>query len=341
MECGSGLTPGQRIDVAAGEVEIAFDCGVVVVLYGPSILEVQSYKKAELLMGHAMARAETAEGHGFVLATRTAAATDLGTEFHVQAAVDGHSEIYVTRGAVEVTAGNDQRKRRIEAGQIAQVEPGSAGIIAVIESGANTPAFTFPTIEPPSAKDYAHAAEHHVTIRSEGKLAPDSGSPAVLLDGHAQSKADSPGESCFFADNEQGRFVLDLGKPVRIQKINSYSWHAFAGAPAEHDRYDVRATQRYDLYGYEGDTPPAAEGSPVEHGWVLISRVNTDEFFSVPPVKNRPMQQAVSITAASGDVGRYRFLMWSVKPTHVKALPPHGPENDENTFFGELDVYAE
>jgi hypothetical protein len=199
----------------------------------------------------------------------------------------------------------------------------------------------FPTIEPPSCTDYADASQHHARISIvEGTLNFDSAPAELLVDGKGQSKADSPHESVFFANNQKGKILLDLGKAVWLRKINSYSWHTFTEVPAEHDRYDTRATQRYNLYGYDGDTPPPPQGDPAANGWTLISRVNTDSFFSVPPAKNRPTQQAVSITGADGGVGRYRFLLWDVQPTHVSPYPPHR-EQDQNTFFGEFDVFAE
>ena len=211
----------------------------------------------------------------------------------------------------------------------------------MIESGSGTADFKFPTIEPPSGTDYADASRHHATIRiAEGKLAPDSGPVGLLLDGRGQSNADSPHESVFFANNQKGKFLVDLRKAIQVRKINSYSWHTCLTVPVETDRYDTRATQHYNLYGYAGDSPPPTEGDPAAHGWTLISRVNTDSYFSVPPIKNRPTQQAVSITAADGGVGRYRFLLWDVQPTHVIPFPPHA-EQEQNTFFGEFDVYGE
>jgi hypothetical protein len=338
---GTELVAGQTLELAAGEAEIVFSCGAVVLLRGPSIIEIESRKAARLLVGRMSARADTAESRGFTLHTHANSVVDLGTEFHVQTAADGHSEIYVSSGAVEIRSAKNQLEHRLSAGQTAQIEPGDAGIFAVIESGDDTAAFTFPTIAPPSCTDYADASQHHATIRvAEGKLAPDSGPVELLLDGKGQSNADSPHESVFFANNQKGKVLLDLGKAVQVRKINSFSWHTCATVPVETDRYDTRATQHYNLYGYAGDHPPPSEDDLVSAGWTLISRVNTDAFFSVPPVKNRPKQQGVSIMAANGDVGRYRFLLWDVHPTHVIPFPPHS-EQDQNTFFGEVDVYAE
>jgi hypothetical protein len=357
LATGARLQPGREIDITKGQVEIVFDCEVVVTLYGPSILLVKSDKQVQLLMGHAMARADTRRGHGFAISTRTATAFDLGTEFDVQAAPDGHSEVYVTRGAVEVQSHNSTGRQRLEAGQTAQVEPGDAGIITVIEGGSNTPDFKFPTIEPPSKDDYADRSQHHASIRVvQGQLDIHSGPIELLLDGRGQSTKDAPRESVFVADNtKHGRILLDLGKIVLVHKVNTYSWHVYEDVEAGSARRDSRATQRYTLYGCAGNVPPPPDGDPATRGWKLISRVNTDEAFTVPPVKNRPPQQAVSTTGTNGKIGQYRFLLWDVEPTHVDAYSPplqsKGPSvadrpgwltpQDESTFFGEFDVYAE
>ena len=64
---------------------------------------------------------------------------------------------------------------------------------------------------------------------------------------------------------------------------------------------------------------------PRRAGWTRIARVNTDEYFHVAEPLERPSQQACSITAARGEIGRFRYLLWVV----------HG-----GTFFGEFDVFG-
>ena len=356
LPVGSELLAGQKLDLATGEAEIVFRSGARLTLWagvlcGATMLEIESAASVRLLLGRVTARAETEAAHGFTVHTRTACLTDLGTQFDVQAAADGRSGVYVTVGAVEVRAdGGGSAAHRLEAGESAQIEPGDSGAVAIIESGDGTAAFKFPTIEPPSDHDYADASQKHASVRLvEGKVGPDSGPVDVLLDGHGQSKADAPRESLFFYDNLAGKIRVDLGKPVLVRKINTYSWHVYEKAPLGHDMRDVRATQRYALYGYSGDTPPptAALSDPsnaaASHGWTLISRVDTDEFFTVPPVTNRPAQQGVSITGNNRKLGRYRFLLWAVQPTHAESFTssPEMPPADQNTFFGEFDVYAE
>ncbi len=201
----------------------------------------------------------------------------------------------------------------------------------------------FPTIKPPSDGDYADASQHRASIRVvQGKLASDSGPVELLLNGRGQSTSDAPGESVFFANNQKGRILFDLGKVVTVREINTYSWHKYEMVPPGHPRRNSRTIQRYVLYGYEGEAPPPTKGEPAACGWKLISRVNSDAFFAVLPRVEWPAQLAVSITGKEGRIGRYRYLLWEVHPTHVDAGPATTMKRSEhNTFFGEFDVYAE
>jgi hypothetical protein len=340
---GSRLRTGQKLDLAAGEAEVVFQTGAVAVLRGPAKIEIDSPNSVRLVIGNLSVRADTPVARGFTVHTGSASLVDLGTEFHVQAAAEGHSEVYVSVGAVEVRAQPGALPRLLNAGQAAHIETGSSGVVALIEGGRDTQDFVFPTIKPPSDRDYADASQHHASIRVvQGKLAPDSGPIELLLDGRGQSNSDAPGESVFFTNNQKGRILLDLGRAVTVREINTYSWHKYEMVPPGHPRRNSRTIQRYILYGYEGEMPPSTGGDPAANGWTLISRVNSDAFFSVLPRVEWPAQLAVSITGKEGQIGRYRYLLWEVHPTHVDAGPATTMKRSEhNTFFGELDVYAE
>jgi len=78
----------------------------------------------------------------------------------------------------------------------------------------------------------------------------------------------------------------------------------------------------------------------VATGWTLIARVNTDSYFGRSR-ELRPAQQATSITAAGGSLGRFRYLLWVMQPTRDEAMPGDEWSRElDNTFFGEIDVYA-
>lgn len=75
-------------------------------------------------------------------------------------------------------------------------------------------------------------------------------------------------------------------------------------------------------------------------GRPLLARVNTDSYFGRSR-EFRPAQQATSITAAGGSLGRFRYLLWVMQPTRDEAKPGDEWSRDlDNTFFGEIDVCA-
>lgn len=341
---GSDLRPGQRIDLAAGEAQIAFRRGALVTLFGPGVLEIQSESSARLLVGKLTARAETKKSHGFRVRTPTMTLIDLGTEFNVVVSEDGRSQIHVVAGEVEVRLADGRAQRRLGVGQSVEVNAARPSVFARIEPGDGTAAFKFPTIEPPSRDDYADASQGHAHIRvlrgtpyfARASNSPTgmvkSGPAEVLLDGKGQSKPDAPEESFFFADRTSGMILLDLGQTIPVKKVNTYSWHKSQWSSRDH----VRATQKYYLYGAPHATPPGADGNLATAGWTLIAQVNTDEFFGFPHAAARPTQQAVSITTADGGpIGEYRYLLWDVRPTRSE----RSRELADNTFYGEFDVY--
>jgi len=307
---GDEVHRGQRVELSSGRAELVFGSGAVAELMGPCIFEVESAKSGFLVLGEMKTLAATPESKGFTVRTRTARVVDFGTEFVTSASADGQSRVEVTSGEVDVHLNGVQSPQRLRKGDALSVEAGSAQVMARIESGNETAAFRFPTIEPPSDRDAADQLQGQASIRVvKGALAAaklvGSAPPQALLDGHAQSRADSPEESVYFANNVDGMLLLDLRRPISIARINSYSWHQ-NGTYADQR---VRAVQKFVLYGFTGDQAPPTQGRLTEAGWTLIARVNSDELFRVTEPSDRPAQQACSITGAHGLVGRYRFLL--------------------------------
>ena len=195
-------------------------------------------------------------------------------------------------------------------------------MVTRIERGKETAAFAFPTIPPPSNSDAADQSQGSGVFQVlRGRLKHQSGSPALLGDGVGQMRADSPRESTFFQDHSWGTLLVDLGRDVNVAVINSYSWHQHR-AMEEHRE---RARQRYTVFGWAGNGSPDLKKAPEQEGWIRIARVNTDKFFDVHDRLDRPSQQAVSITSASGQLGEYRYLLFEVFG---------------HTLFGEIDVHA-
>jgi ferric-dicitrate binding protein FerR (iron transport regulator) len=333
-KANTSLQGGQKLELASGQVEIRFASGARVWLRGPAIFEIIDGNTGFLTIGQATARAEGAPAAGFTIRSRTLTVTDMGTEFEFLAAADGRSQVAVKAGAVRVQYDREGRALPLLGeGSSVAVEPGAPRIIVRIEPGDGTPAFRFPTIEPPSAHDFADASSGRARIRVlRGNLCSASAKVETLLDGRGQSKADAPAESLFFQTDDSGLILIDLGRIVDVMKVNTYSWHQDRLKPSNH----IRASQKYYLYGSAADQLPPVEGNLIDQGWNLIARVNTDQFFGIPITLSRPAQQAISITGAGGSfLGRYRYLLWDVRPTRGE----HTNVSD-NTFYGEFDVYA-
>ena len=181
------MIAGRKLELASGHVEILFQSGAEVNSRA-GYLRIQSANSSFLTIGRLSARAATPESHGFTVHSRTAATVDMGTEFNVIASDDGHSQIRVVEGAVEVQLANG--RQRLGVGESIEVEPGTPSVIARIEPGEGTPAFKFPTIEPPSNKDYADASQGHAHIsvlRGQPNIRQRPG--RSFLDGKGQSNA--------------------------------------------------------------------------------------------------------------------------------------------------------
>jgi hypothetical protein len=322
---GTPLRVGQRIELSEGQAKVLFDTGAELQLEGPSILEVKGPNAAFLTLGSAEVLAESKESQGFTLGTPSSKFVDLGTAFSATVAPDGLSRLEVSQGKVNLVVEDDHDTHLLQKGEAIFVEPGSHKILTRIESGDGTEQFRFPTISSPSKEDIADQSKGRARITvPQGKIRTARSStpnPSVLIDGRGQTKQDSPRESLFFENGRYGSLLMDLGRAVSIRKINSYSWH-------QHNRIEdhrVRAHQGYVFYGFAGESPPSAEAAgDQDSGWVRIARVNSDQFFQVHQKLDRPAQQACSIFASKGELGKYRYLLWDVKAP---------------TFFGEIDVY--
>jgi hypothetical protein len=332
-----GLRVGDRLELSKGQVRLAFLTGADVLLSGPAILEIDSENGIFLPAGTVDVTADTPESHGFIARTRTAQVIDHGTRFITQAGLDGQCQILVTSGMVDVAIGSasePDRTERLRVGEAIGIEPGNLPVMVRIESGESSPNFAFPTIEPPTDQDDADATQGMASIKMVlGNLKSGnrpSADPAVLIDGRGQAVPDAPEASVFFENNERGRLLMDLGALLMIQKINTYSWHQ---AEEVHNRF--RAPQKYTLYGYGGETLPETGGELEIAGWEKIVRVNSDDFFDVDSLLDRPAQQACSISGTGGVIGRYRYLLWD-----VHATASDEPHTYNHTFYGEFDVYV-
>jgi hypothetical protein len=316
---------GQRIELSSGLAEVEFNSGARMTISGPTILEVLTDNSAFLMQGQVQLAAATPDSKGFALLTQNSKFVDIGTAFTANVTPDGLNRVNVSEGEVEVVLEGIKSPPRLRVGETMYIEPGERRVMMRIEPGDGTTEFRFPNIEPPSSEDYADQAFGHASISVvHGQLKEYPGqnaSETLLLDGMGQSHQDAPRRSAFFNHHSGGSFLVDLGQAISVTKVNSYSWHQHE----TREEHRTRATQRFTLYGFSGDQLPDMTLPPRRGGWTRIARVNTDRFFEVDEPLERPAQQACSITAAQGEIGHFRYLLWVIQG---------------GTFFSEFDVFG-
>lgn len=178
--------------------------------------------------------------------------------------------------------------------------------------------FQFPGITPPARNDAATNATWKLL---EGSPDSNSGQLSALYDGQLPEGDDDPRRNFFFAAGSSGgRILLDLGKPISIRQINSFSWHPAARSPQVYHVYAATGQEKNFL------SEPTRPQDPESCGWTSITSVNTIEGAEISGG-----QQAVQISSANGPVGEYRHLLFDVQPTETD-------DRFGNTFFSEIDV---
>ncbi|HJT66868.1 MAG TPA: hypothetical protein VJ749_10450 [Pyrinomonadaceae bacterium] len=193
-------------------------------------------------------------------------------------------------------------------------------------NGVATREFKFKDVPSPIANDAAATAK--LTL-IDGELDGNSADLSALIDGRLPTDEDDPGANVFFnAGSSGGRFRIDLGNPIDIAQINSYSWHP-----------NSRGPQLYKLYAAAGTEPqldlnPKRGVDPATRGWKFITTVNT-----LPQQGEDGGQYGVSVRNtsgrldASGSLGKYRYLLFDCYVTELY-------DNRGNTFYSEIDVIA-
>lgn len=135
---GSKLHAGQRLDLAAGLVEITFDDGATVVLEGPSTFDVRARGQARLEEGR-LAAIVPEQARGFEVATTGLNVVDLGTEFGMTAKREGTTEIHVFNGLVKAQlldeSGKQVRTVELNTAEAARIEPAVALVARIPARG--------------------------------------------------------------------------------------------------------------------------------------------------------------------------------------------------------------
>ncbi len=180
------------------------------------------------------------------------------------------------------------------------------------------PGFRFREVPPPARNDAATDARF---VLVSGRADPNGGPLSVLHDGQVPREEDEPARNFFCAAGTAGgRLWIDLGRPVEIQQVHTYSWHP-----------NTRGPQVYTLYAHAANpigsnSPPGPETDLEGSGWRRIARVDTR-----PKAGPGGGQYGVSISDSSGALGLYRCLLFELART--EDADPFG-----NTFYSEIDV---
>jgi len=181
-----------------------------------------------------------------------------------------------------------------------------------------TASFHFTNVHSPAKVDAGAAAKFSILT---GTRDGNGGFIECLTDGQLPETADEPAANFFFTHGaEPGRLVADLGQPIEVKAVNSYSWHPGGRAP-----------QVYRLYGSEGalsDFSPTSVRSTTlaKEGWRLVATVDTRRQFG-----RQGGQYGVSVADPAGSLGKFRYLLFE-----VAATDPQDPFGQ--TFFSEIDV---
>ncbi len=183
-----------------------------------------------------------------------------------------------------------------------------------------TSAFKFKNVPSPAKDDAAAKAK---VLLLDGEIDPNGAQISALTDGALPTEEDQPAANFFFgAGTGGGRFRIDLGSPIEIAHVNTYSWHP-----------NTRGPQVYRLWASDGSDPkfnpePKGRIDPTTVGWKMITVVDTRS-----KEGEDGGQSGVSITDARGNLGKYRYLLFDCYVTETA---------DEwgNTFYSEVDVVA-
>ena len=215
----------------------------------------------------------------------------------------------------------------ITVGVIAQ--KAAPDVLVVIDRNPSTARanFTFARVPAPSKDD---AAAKATVALVHGAQDPNGAALTALVDGTLPTNEDQPDANFFFnAGTAGGAFRLDLGAPIDVAQVNTYSWHP-----------NTRGPQVYMLYGSDPSTALGAGGAPTfvlaprvdvdpaDAGWTWIATVDTRIGQSDPGG-----QYGVNITKKSGSLGTFRHLLFVCYATE-------GDDAFWNTFYSEIDVIA-
>ena len=128
-----------------------------------------------------------------------------------------------------------------------------------------------------------------------------------LNDGKLAANDNDTKASVWFEQNE-ARWVLDLGKGVELGRVDTFSWHNAN-----------RSAQEFTLWAANGERMPDATTVNPASNWVKLADASTVRF-------GDGGKHAVSVLNLTGGLGTWRWLMWQSKR--------------KGTLFCEVAAYA-
>jgi hypothetical protein len=118
----SRVAVGERLKFASGTIELTFDSGAQVKVFGPASFEISS--PMSILCSRGRVTTLVGEsGKGFTIDTPKARIVDLGTEFGVNISEAGDTEVVVFQGSVDLTRNSAPgASRRLQQGDALRVD---------------------------------------------------------------------------------------------------------------------------------------------------------------------------------------------------------------------------
>lgn len=110
LKAGSRLwTNKGSMELRKGIIKVAYDEGVNVVIEGPAVFEIE---RTGVFMDYGRLYGTVSDaGLGFTVKTPTSQFVDHGTEFGIQADINGSSELHVIKGKVQVFTDSESKSR--------------------------------------------------------------------------------------------------------------------------------------------------------------------------------------------------------------------------------------
>ncbi len=151
------LREGDLVNVTEGQMQVTFDCGAVVTLYSPAMMEVISSSRGKAIRGK-LAAYVVDGAEGFTIETPRATVVDLGTVFGVEVGDEGATDVVVFKGAVDLhldaIGGADPQPapHRLTTGEAMRIDNrGTASRIVSIASDrfGNRPDYHAPKVDRP------------------------------------------------------------------------------------------------------------------------------------------------------------------------------------------------